>query len=164
MAKKSQSIGAGGEQIAEMRLRGIGLGMVEKIGTPVKLVSIPKRTRKYMQKFGFNPNGVFRVIFGEKVSGDRRALVPGSGVSVLIETKTILDRNLRWSDLRDHQPGRLDYHVELGGISLLAWVHQTGVYVLQWPVPDFGPRKSITVDQARWLEIEDINGINTKTT
>lgn len=156
MGRKSQQLGEQGELLAENRLRAIGLEMVEKIGTPVRLIRLPTRTIKVLSLSGINPKGISRVIFGEKVSGDRRAIIPGSGRSVLIETKTILDRNLRWSDLRDHQPGRLDRHYELGGLSLLVWVHKTGIYILRWPVPDFGYRKSITPEQAEQLNIQEL--------
>jgi hypothetical protein len=103
---------------------------VEKIATPVKL--IPTKL-----------SGAFKVIFSEAVSGDHRGILPG-GRSVLAETKTILDRNLRWSDLREHQPERLSRHAELGGLSLLVWVNSSGIYVMQWPVDGFGRGESIS--------------------
>lgn len=156
MSKRNQQIGKTGENLADIRLRAIGLEMVEKIGTPVILQSLPKRAISALRKTGVNASMVFRVIFGEKVSGDRRAVVPISGRSVLIETKTIFDRNLRWSDLRKHQPERLDRHTELGGLSLIAWVNETGVYIMKWPIQDFGPGKSITVDIAKKLDIDRI--------
>jgi hypothetical protein len=112
--------------------------MIERIGTPVKLIPAPRAP------------GCFRVIWAEPVSGDHRGLLPG-GRSVLAETKTILDRNLRYSDLRQHQPGRLTCHAELGGLSLLVWVHSSGVYVMQWPVAGFAPGKSIAPEIAEKL-------------
>lgn len=140
MTAREQNIGKHGEQLAMNTLRALGLEMVEKIGTPVKLQ--PARIQ-----------GTYRVIFGEKVSGDCRAILPG-GRSVLIETKTMLDHNLRWSDLREHQPGRLDRHSELGGISLLVWVHNSGVYVMGWPVPNFGPGRAINLFYAGGVDAE----------
>jgi len=156
MAKQEQVIGAAGEQHAENHLRMLGFEMIEKIGTPVRLVQLPGYAAKALNRARYSPKGIFRVIFGEKVSGDRRALVGRSGRSVLIETKTILDRNLRYSDLRSHQPGRLQRHHELGGVSLITWVHSSGIYALQWPIPNFGSRKSITPESARDLQIKDI--------
>jgi hypothetical protein len=140
MARYEQKIGKHGEQLTASTLRAIGIEMVEKIGTPVTL--LPAKTP-----------GTYRVIWGEKVSGDRRGIIPGSGRSVLVEAKTIMDRKLRWSDLREHQPGRLTQHADLGGLSLLAWVHSTGVYILRWPVAGFGPGKSIDVSQASRSDI-----------
>lgn len=119
--------------------------MVEKIGTPVVLV--PAGNVRGRQ--------AFFVTYEEKVSGDHRGILEG-GTSVLAETKTIMDRNLAWSDLRDHQPTRLDQHNELGGVSLLVWVHHTGVYVMRWPVSGFGPRKSITPEQADSINLFDV--------
>lgn len=144
MTKYEQKIGYIGQEQAAAALRRAGVEMVEKIGTPVKLIP-SKRGGK----------GTYTVIWGEKVSGDHRGILPG-GISVLAETKTILDRNLVWSDLRGHQPGRLTAHTEHGGVSLLVWVHSTGVYVMRWPVRDFGPGKGITPEIAELLHQEKL--------
>ena len=140
MTRRNQHIGKEGEKRAANALRSKGVEMVEKIGTPVRIV--PGRAP----------------LWGEKVSGDHRGVLPG-GTSVLAETKTIMDRNLVWSNLREHQPGRLTRHAELGGISLLVWVHSTGVYVMLWPVEGFGPRKSISPDRASELAIQSITPV-----
>ncbi len=134
MTHSQQRTGKAGESLAAAALSALGVKMVERIGTPVLL--IPTKL-----------SGAFRVIWSEPVSGDHRGILPG-GRSVLAETKTILDRNLRWSDLRAHQPGALTRHAEFGGLSLLVWVHASGVYVMRWPVPGFEPGKSITPGQA----------------
>ncbi len=143
MTKHEQRTGAIGEQHAAQALRSAGIEMVEKIGTPVKL--IPSRIP-----------GTYKVIWGEKVSGDMRGILPG-GKSVLAETKTILDRNLRYSDLREHQPERLTQHAEHGGVSLLVWVHTTGIWIMRWPVNGFIRGKSIDPDTAEELHL--INGL-----
>jgi hypothetical protein len=94
----------------------------------------------------------FRVVFGERVSGDHRGVIEGTGQSVLAETKTILEGNLTWSKMREHQPERLTLHYELGGLSLLVWVHSTGVYIMRWPIPGFAkPRDVITPARAAEL-------------
>lgn len=142
--KREQRTGKVGEEWAANALRRVGVSMVEQIGEPVKLV--PYR----------GVTGAFKVIWGEKVSGDHRGIIEGSGRSVLAETKTVLDRNLTWSDLRPHQPGRLDMHTEYGGISLLVWVHSTGVYVMKWPVEGFGPGKGISPQRAAEIEIQSL--------
>jgi hypothetical protein len=118
--------------------------MVEQIGTPVLLIPVVAQRRN-----------TYQVIFGEKVSGDHRGLI-GNGISVLAETKTILDRNLRYSDLREHQPARLAEHTNYGGISLLVWVHGTGAYVMRWPIEGFEAGKSITREQAQELDAETV--------
>jgi hypothetical protein len=74
----------------------------------------------------------------------------------LAETKTILDRNLRYGDLRAHQPERLQMHANLGGLSLLVWVHHTGIYIMKFPIDGFEKGSSITVSQARELNIEEM--------
>lgn len=118
--------------------------MVEQIGTPVLLIPVQTQRRN-----------TYQVIFGEKVSGDHRGLI-GNGISVLAETKTILDRNLRYRDLREHQPARLSEHTNYGGISLLVWVHDTGAYVMRWPIEGFEAGKSITHQQAQELDAETL--------
>lgn len=129
MSKRQKVVGA---------LRAFGVNMIEKIGTPVRC--IPHRTQR----------GYFRVVWDEPVAGDHRGVI-GDGRSVLAETKTVLDRNLRWSDFRDHQPGALSEHAALGGLSLVVWVHASGVYVMTWPIPGFGPGTSIDVPRATEL-------------
>jgi len=143
--KHEQRIGKHGQNTAAAVLSGrCGVNMIEQIGTPVLLIPIRAQRRN-----------TYQVIFGEKVSGDHRGLI-GNGVSVLAETKTILDRNLRYSDLREHQPARLSEHVNYGGISLLVWVHDTGAYVMQWPIEGFEAGKSITHEQAQELDAETV--------
>lgn len=142
----NQKVGAAGEEQVKQALGRIGVLMVEKIGTPVKLHNPGFMASK----------DVFRVFWGEKVSGDHRGVGP-YGLSILAETKTMLDRNLRWSDLRPHQPERLTYHSDLGGISLLVWVHHTGTYIMNWPVDDFGPDQSISPEKAESLSIEKLD-------
>ena len=142
MSRHEDRIGKIGQEHAAAALRRIGVNMVEKIGTPVKI--IPARVK-----------GTYTVVWGEKVSGDHRGILD-DGTSVLAETKTIMDRNLVWSDLREHQPERLDQHAEFGGVSLLVLVHKSGVYVMRWPVPGFGPRKSITPEQAQQIDVMEL--------
>ena len=143
MTRTEQSTGKHGQELAAAALRAVGVELVEQIGTPVRLIPHPKQA------------GYYRVIYGDKVSGDHRGILPG-GRSVLAETKTILDRPLRWSDFREHQPGALSAHVEQGGISLVVWVNQFGVQILQWPIDGFGPGKSIDFERASALAVEAI--------
>lgn len=143
--KREQQIGKRGQNTAAAVLSGrCQINMVEQIGTPVILLPVQTQRRN-----------TYQVIFGEKVSGDHRGLI-GNGISVLAETKTILDRNLRYSDLREHQPGRLSEHTNYGGISLLVWVHGTGAYVMRWPIEGFETGTSITHEQAQRLDVETV--------
>lgn len=147
--RAEQSVGKHGQNVAASSMSQLGIEMVEQIGTPVKLIPVQGVPRK----------DVFRVVFGEKVSGDHRGILYG-GRSVLAETKTILDRNLRYSDLREHQPGRLTSHATFGGLSLLVWVHGSGVYIMEWPIEGFVEGKSITPEKAQSLRIESLEAFH----
>lgn len=146
--KREQVIGKDGEQLARSVLAGLGLEMIEKIGTPVKLIPVRSAHQK----------NVFFVVWGEKVAADHRAMLP-DGRSVLIEVKTIYDRNLVWSDLREHQPAKLQQHANLNGLSLLVWVHDSGVYVMRFPIEGFGPGKGITPEKAEVCHAETVQYI-----
>jgi len=139
MARREAKLGRAGEQHAANAVRSLGVEMVEEIGTPFTIT----RTK---------PGNWYQGFFGKKVSGDTRGVLPG-GRSVLVETKTILDRNLQFSDLRTHQPERLTQHAELGGWSLLVWFHSTGIYIMEWPISDFHHGESITPERAQTLNI-----------
>ena len=132
--------GNAGEQQAAAALRRLGILMVEEIGTPFVITK--------------TKNGWFQGYWKDKVSGDLIGHTQ-DGVKVLAEVKTIMDRNLRWSDLDHHQPGRLDENAECA-ISLLVWVHDSGIHVLRWPVPGFGKGTGITPEQAKKLNINKL--------
>lgn len=140
MGRASQRIGAAGDEQGAAALRRMGVLLLEKVATPIRLIPHP------------NHSGYYRVIYDTPVSGDWRG-VWMDGASVLAEIKTAFDRNLRWSDLREHQPGALSAHAELA-MTLLVWVSSAGVFVMRWPIPDFGPGKSITIEMARELDIQ----------
>ena len=143
MTRAQQKQGDVGQGVAALALSLAGVLQVEKIGTPVRLIPVPSA----------RPN-VYQVIFGEKVSGDHRGILPG-GRSVLAETKTHDEPTLPWSMLRPHQPERLTAHHDAGGLSLLVWVHCDTAYILRWPVPGFGPRGSIALDYAKRAALQD---------
>ena len=136
MTRQQQSIGKHGQKFARSMLSGLGLEFIEEIGTPVILIPVSGPRKN-----------IYQVIWGDKVAGDHRAMLP-DGRSVLIEVKTILDRNLTGSDLREHQPMKLQQHADFNGLSLLVWVHDTGVYVMRCPIAGFGPGKGITPERA----------------
>ena len=138
--RRNRKAGYSSEEAAAAQLRALGFRMVEPIQTGWRVV----RDRH---------GRIIRAYPLEKVSGDIRAVAPG-GKSVLVEVKA-RDRNLRWSDFQPHQRQALDEHAALGGLSLVVWLHQGDFYVIPWPIPGFGPRRSITVDRARTLAIHD---------
>ena len=140
MSRYEDRVGKAGQEAAAGALHRLGVECVEQIGTPVKIIP----------RGNFGNQTTYQVIWGDKVAGDHHGILPG-GRAVLAETKTILDRNLQWSDLRDHQPDALSRHAEFGGLALLVWVHCSGIHVMQWPVPGFGPHKSISADKAAAL-------------
>lgn len=141
MTKREDDIGKHGQNLARSVLDGLGIECLEKIGTPIKAIPMGK----------VRGQEVWQVIWGEKVAGDHRGVLPG-GRSVLIETKTIVERNLVWSDFREHQPGKLSAHDNMGGLSLVVWVHSPEVYVMEWPITGFGPGKGITPALAEILD------------
>ena len=139
MTRQEQKTGKVGEAFAARALANLGILQLERVGTPVKLIPV---------KAG-NLKGIFRVIFGEKVIGDWRGILPG-GRSVLAEVKTVLQGNLTYSHMRPHQPEGLSYHAKQGGLSLLVWVAgQDEIYILRWPIPGFEPGHGLTIEQAK---------------
>ena len=140
MSRTQQHQGAVGEQRAEELLQRMGVQMVEQIATPIVITNR-------------NKTGWVKIRYKSKVSGDRRGVMnDGSGRRVLAEVKTTRDRNLRFSDLQPHQVEALNENDALGAVSLLVWVAWFGyrqeITVMRWPVPGFGPRKSIGEEQA----------------
>lgn len=112
-ARFSQRRGAATEAVTGLRLRFLGFGLICRINTPTKAI----RGKR---------------IFSGTCEGDWRAVGPG-GISVLIECKYRPER-LVFSDLEAHQWSRLDEHLKLGGLSLLAWQCRTGLFVLPWNI------------------------------
>ena len=153
MSKTEQEVGKAGEKLAKKVLKQRGVQMPEKIGTPVRLE--PTMTH--------SGRPAFYVYFGDKVSGDTMGILD-DGTRVLAETKTIYNRNLRWSDLREHQPEQLDLNKEYNGVSLLVWVSTHGVFVMDWNFPDdsFKPGKGMTLDRAEELDIMDVSKLSRK--
>lgn len=138
----AQAVGAAGEELAAKVLAGRGVRMVERIATPTKLIR-------------------GRMIYSAKVSGDHMGILVPSGVRVLTEVKTIHDRNLRWGDLRSHQPERLSLNKEFGGVSLLVWVSGDGVFVMDWNFPswDFKPGVGMLRCNAKVRDVMDVNDL-----
>ena len=126
--RASQRLGKRAEEAVRLALQAAGFRMIERVATPWTVTFREGR-----------PQAAFPVA---KVSGDFRAVEPGTGRSVLVEVKCRSGR-LRWSDLRPHQRRALEEHHRLGGISILAWVTAWDVRLLRWPVEGFGPGRSL---------------------
>ena len=128
--------GNAGEDIAAIRLRQLGVEMVETI--EVGWGIIRGTTGKIIHTYPL-----------KKVSGDFRGILP-NGRSVLAEVKTT-DGTLPYSQLEAHQHLALREHHEWGGLSLLVWVHDGTVSVMVYPVAGFVPRTSIkAADVVEW--------------
>lgn len=139
MSRQQQRQGAAGEELGAKALTALGVLRLQKIATPYRRIPHPK-----------DP-AYCRIIPDQTVAADWTGILPG-GRFVLAEIKTIYDRNLRWSDLREHQPKELTEHSTLGGLALLVWVNERGANVMQWPIPGFDPGKGIDLDRADGLD------------
>jgi len=141
VTNQSAAKGKAAEAIVRNMLIAMGLRCVERIETGFKI-----------------GKGIgTRRIPVSKVSGDFRAVVPGSGVSVLVEVKR-RPKCLRWSDLEEHQRRALSEHDAVGGISLLAWVSSEGVAIMQWPLPPHALRIGLSLEwqQANRLHVNSL--------
>jgi len=137
----SSRIGKAGESLAAGVLGRLGVHMVEEIATPFRIISSRK----------ISGRSWIRIRWKKKVSADHTGLL-SDGRRVLAEVKTV-EHNLRWSDFSTHQPERLKMNAEWNGISLVVWVHSSGVKVLKWPIPGFMKGKGITPECAEDLNI-----------
>jgi len=148
MTRRQQREGKAGQNVAAVMLTAIGIERVRQIGTPVRLVDSTITSKGIY----------FKVVWGEQVAGDHTGIAPG-GIFVLAETKTHDGTTLPWSVFRDHQPGELSDHALCGGISLVVWVCGQDIFILRWPVPGFGPGKSIPIDYARQANITTVRDL-----
>lgn len=140
--RKNYKQGEVAQDLFEIRLRSLGVLMVERIHTPWKIVRHPV-TRK-----------IVNAIQMEKVSGDFRGILPG-GRSVLVEVKSC--EHLVFSAFADHQVNALNEHRETGGLSLIGWKWPTGDAILQWPIIGFIPRTSLPIEYAERFNITRIH-------
>ena len=131
--KQRQRNGALAEELVQRDLIRRGFRLVEKVEVPFR---VNKRTGGVSAR--------------RKVSGDFRAVEPGTGRSLLVEVKHHAER-LPYAAFRPHQLVALEEHASAGGISEVAWVD--GVFVafpilrmIAWADLKrigFGPGKSI---------------------
>jgi penicillin-binding protein-related factor A (putative recombinase) len=132
--KRQQQQGAAGENQAALALARLGIEMIVKVETPIRIVR-------------------GQVIRHKKADADITGIYPATGQRVLAEVKTHDENTLPWSMLRPHQPARLTENVRCNGLSFLIWVHSAGVFVMSWPVPDFWPGSSIALDYAKRFDL-----------
>lgn len=107
--KQRQRNGALAEELVQRDLIRRGFRLVEKVEVPFR---VNKRTGSISAR--------------RKVSGDFRAVEPGTGRSLLVEVKHHAER-LPYAAFRPHQLVALEEHASAGGISEVAWVD--GVFV-----------------------------------
>lgn len=141
---RSKRMGEHGEQAAYLALRSIGLEFIEPIHQAWKLI-------RWLPKYG---RGAAHIVPLKKLKGDFRA-IGRDGVSVLVEVK-MRDEQLLWSDLKQHQREALTEHYQCGGMSLVVWVATNDIFVLEWPIDGFAPRRSLSEEQARALNLTSI--------
>ncbi len=142
IGRKARKVGQGAESIVACRLRALGLLCVERIETGFRV----KRCGNHI--VGASPMA--------KVSGDFHAIAPG-GAMVIVECKW-RPEVLQWSALDAHQVDALNRYAGSGALALLAWVHETGMAVMRWPLPydAFRPGHSLTPHVAASLNITSI--------
>lgn len=84
----------------------------------------------------------------KKVSGDFKA-ISKAGKAVHVEVKCRQDK-LCYSDFERHQVDALNDISQANGESLVIWSQNPyEIVLLRWPIEGFGPRKSISWEQAK---------------
>lgn len=133
----NRKAGNAGEAIAALELRRRGVEMVEPMPTGWGII---RKGNRIVSAYPLAP-----------VSGDFRGVMPVSGRSVLVEVKT-RDGSLPYSMLESHQHAALQRHHDLGGLSLVVWVHDGIVSVMRYPIAGFRFRTSIKAHQViEWM-------------
>jgi len=125
--------GAAGENEAKKELEKRGVSDVQF--TPVEWVIIRGASGRIVSAF---PK--------RKASTDLSGIIAGTGRFVKAEVKT-RDGSLPYKMLDDNQHAALQRHHDLGGLSLLVWVHDGIVSVMRYPVAGFRFRTSIKPEQ-----------------
>jgi penicillin-binding protein-related factor A (putative recombinase) len=135
-ANKKQ--GNAGENEARKELEKRGVSNVEF--TPVEWVIIRGKSGRIINAFPKRK---------DKATNDISGIIAGSGRSVRAEVKTT-DGTLPYKMLDDKQHEALQLHHDLGGLSLLVWVHDGIVSVMRYPIAGF--RKYTSIKAANVVE------------
>lgn len=125
--------GAAGEAEAKKELEKRGVSNVEF--TPVEWVIIRGASGKIVKAF---PK--------RKAPTDLSGIIAGRGWFVKAEVKT-KDGTLPHSMLDKRQHKALQRHHDLGGLSLVVWVHDGIVSIMRYPIAGFRFRTSIKAHQ-----------------
>lgn len=132
---RNTKAGKAGQDITALFLKANGFDNVWPIATP----TIPI--------FGKDPTTGRRVIrdliYAEKAPGDIWCMKEGR--SVLVEVKTSSTDRIPWSELADHQVRNLNDQVAKKGMGILSVVLNDTAHLCVWPVPGFGPGRSIVL-------------------
>jgi len=145
---KNVKQGAAGEDVAATVLWQLGLVRIRRIEsawTVIRWLDAAKH---------------IAIVFpSKKVDGDFTAMTP-EGKGVLIEVKTVDDRNLRWSDFKDHQIEALDDHSQYS-LALVVFVFRPspGYAILEWPISGFKKGKGLSIERALELSISSLDEI-----
>lgn len=130
--------GAAGEDDAKKELERRGVSNVEF--TPVEWVIIRGASGKIVKAF---PK--------RKAPTDLSGIIAGRGWFVKAEVKTC-DGTLPYSMLEKHQHEAMQRHHDLGGLSLVVWVHDGIVSIMRYPIAGFRFRTSIKPHQViEWM-------------
>jgi hypothetical protein len=141
MGYLAQTKGTTGEQYAGYILNTLDLRCIQPIHTAWKIGKWVDRRKK------------LALVYPEKkVAGDYWA-VTKSGRAVLVEVK-VREPRLLWSSFQEHQRQYLDEYASIGALPLVVWVAGYDSFVMEWPIPGFGPRKSISTDRASSLDLQ----------
>lgn len=146
MARFSTMKGKRGEQIALSHLTSIGLLRGEIVETPYVVIARKTENSQWV-----------KIRRSKKVTGDIHGH-NSVGTHVLAEVKSGGERFLYSTMTKhgDHQVYNLNKQAETA-IALVVWVRdEYELYVLQWPIPGFKPRTSITAQRAQELNITDL--------
>lgn len=149
--RRNRKSGEDAQDLVANRLTHAGLVMVEPVETGFRLQRKFDSATRTSRIIGASP--------AARVAGDFRAVVPGTGRSVLVEVKWRQDGQLSLSDFEAHQGRALTTHGAAGGLSLVAWVTPAGVELLAWPIAGLVKGKPLTVGDprvaaARWKGID----------
>lgn len=140
----NKTTGNRGEDVAAAMLRLRGIQCVSKIATPHRRIKTPPY-----------------IVYDEKVAGDHRGILP-NGIGVLAESKTIAGDRLNYSELKPHQHSALRDWSDNNGLSLIVWVSDYGVFVMEyWTATNNGlmPNHSISVNDAKKADAETVRQI-----
>lgn len=127
------------ERLVASRLRSMGYLMVARIQTGWRVRRAPGG-----KIISASPIG--------KVAADFTAVESGTGRAVVCECK-YRPRVLCFSDLEHHQVECLSGYQATGALALLAWLSDTGLSVMRWPIPGFAPGKSLQPSLACALDV-----------